>query len=544
MSASIAMFDLGWSTPDGQSVFSNLNLTFNEERVGIVGRNGVGKTSLLKLLSGEREPTAGRVAISGTISVLHQIVQVGAEETIADLFGIARDLDILRRAETGVATVNELAEADWTLEARLAATLARVGLDAVAETKLASLSGGQRTRAAMAGAVLTDPDFLLLDEPTNNLDRDGRAALLEMLASWRAGAIIVSHDRALLEAMDTIVEMTSLGVTCYGGNWSHYHERKAIELAAAHHGLKIAERQLDEIERKAQVGRERKQRRDATGSRKGARGDMPRILAGARKERAENSGGENARLAERQRTEALAAATLAREQIERVEPMTVSLAPTGLPVGKVVLKLDCVTAGYDPKLPVLHDVSLVLTGPERVAIIGPNGSGKTTLLTLIAGKIEPWSGTMSRVARFAMLDQTAAILDPARSIAENYDNLHPGIDAFACRSALAKFRFRADAALQRVGTLSGGEMLRAGLACVLGGSNPPELLILDEPTNHLDLDSIAAIEAALSAFDGALLVVSHDEAFLEAIGTSRRVALRTKGGASRNAPFPAVLGVS
>ncbi len=529
MSASITTFDLAWSTPDGHSVFSNLNLAFNDERVGIVGRNGVGKTSLLRLLSGEREPTAGKIVISGTVAALRQIVQVGPEETIADLFGIADDLDILRKAEAGVATVHELAEADWTLEARLASALARVGLEAVAETRLASLSGGQRTRAAMAGVVLTDPDYLLLDEPSNNLDRDGRDALLELLATWSAGAIIVSHDRELLETMDAIVEMTSLGATRYGGNWSLYRERKAIELAAAHHNLKVAGRQLGEIERKAQVAVERKQRRDATGRRKGARGDMPRILAGARKERSENSGGENARLAERQRTEASAAATFALEQIERLEPMTVSLAPTGLPDGKVVLRLDCITAGYDPTSPVFRDLSLTVTGPERVAIVGPNGSGKTTLLGLIAGKIEPWSGTMSCAARFALLDQTAAILDPALSIVENYHNLNPGIDAFACRSALAKFQFKADAALRRVGILSGGEMLRAVLACILGSPTPPQLLILDEPTNHLDLDSVAAIEAALSAFDGALLVVSHDEAFLEAIGISRRVDLRTKG---------------
>jgi ATPase subunit of ABC transporter with duplicated ATPase domains len=523
MSASIAAFDLGWSTPDGHPVFSHLDLTFGEERVGLVGRNGVGKTSLLKLLAGERTPTAGKIAIGGTVAVLRQIVQVNPGDTIANLFGIARDLDILRRAEAGVATMAELDEADWTLEARLTLALAQVGLEAVAETRLASLSGGQRTRAAMAGAVLADPDFLLLDEPSNNLDREGRAALRDLLASWRAGAIIVSHDRELLETMDAIVEMTSLGARRYGGNWSHYRACKASELAAAHHDLKVTERQRDEVDRKAQVAVERKARRDASGTRKGARGDMPRILVGARKEQAQNSGGDNARLAERQRLEASAAAASALEKIERLEPMTVALAPTGLPGGRIVLRLDGVTAGYDPASPVLHDLSFTLTGPERVAIVGPNGSGKTTLLAVIAGRIEPWSGTVSRVARLAMLDQTAAILDPALSIADNYRHLNPGVDSFACRSALAQFRFRADAALRRVGTLSGGEMLRAGLACTLGSSAPPQLLILDEPTNHLDLDAIAAIEAALSAYDGALLVVSHDETFLDAIGISRRI---------------------
>lgn len=523
--SSITTFDLGWSTPDGHPVFSHLNLIFSAERVGIVGRNGVGKTSLLKLLSGEYEPTAGKVIADGTVAMLRQSVQVGPEDTIADLFGIAGQLTILRRAEAGLATEAELAEADWTLETRLASALARVGLQVDGTTPLASLSGGQRTRAALAGAMLAEPDFLLLDEPTNNLDRDGRAALLDLIASWRGGAIVVSHDRELLERMDAIVEMTSIGAARYGGNWSHYRERKATELAAAQHDLKVAQRQLGEINRKVQMAVERKQRRDAAGSRKGARGDMPRILVGARKQRAEKSGGENARLAERLRGEASADAASANDRIERLETMAFSLAPTGLLDGTVVLDLDHVTAGYDPGAPVLHDISLAMTGPERVAIMGPNGSGKTTLLSAIAGRIAPWSGTIRRSARFAMLDQTATILDPALSIADNYQRLNPGSEDFACRSALAQFRFRADAALQRVGTLSGGETLRAGLACTLGSPVPPQLLILDEPTNHLDLDSIAAIEAALAAYDGALLIVSHDEAFLDAVGITRRIAL-------------------
>lgn len=533
MSASITTVDLGWSTPDGQPVFSSINLNFNQERTGIVGRNGVGKTSLLRLLSGELPPTAGRIAVHGTIAVLRQMVRVEPADTIADLFGVAADLAVLRRAEAGTATMDELAGADWTLEARMASALARVGLDASFDSSLAALSGGQRTRAAMARVLLADADFLLLDEPSNNLDREGRSALLELLVSWRAGAIIVSHDRELLETMDAIVEMTSLGATRYGGNWTHYRERKAIELAAVHHDLDVAERQMAEIERKSQIEIERKQRRDAAGSRKGARGDMPRILAGARRERSENSSGDNARLAERQRAQASAAATMAREQIETLEPMKVSLAPTGLHASKVVLALHAADAGYSPAAPVLRNISLTITGPERVAIAGRNGTGKTTLLRLIAGMLEPFAGSIFRPSSFAMLDQAAGILDPSLSIADNFHALNPGTDDFICRSALAKFQFRASAAEQLAGTLSGGQTLRAGLACVLGSPTPPQLLILDEPTNHLDLDSIAAVETGLTAFDGALLVVSHDEAFLDAIAISRRIDLGAAGSRSR-----------
>ena len=150
---------------------------------------------------------------------------------------------------------------------------------------------------------------------------------------------------------------------------------------------------------------------------------------------------------------------------------------------------------------------------------------QTTLLALITGRLRPWRGTVRVMADCAMLDQQVGLLDPACSIRDNFRRMNPQADENACRAALARFMFRADAALQVVSTLSGGQLLRAGLACVLGGSTPPALLILDEPTNHLDFDSIAAVEAGLRSYDGALVIVSHDEAFLRNIGASRRLKL-------------------
>jgi ATPase subunit of ABC transporter with duplicated ATPase domains len=187
--------------------------------------------------------------------------------------------------------------------------------------------------------------------------------------------------------------------------------------------------------------------------------------------------------------------------------------------------LDGITAGYDVDHPVIRDLSLSIVGPERVALVGPNGSGKTTLLRVIAREMMPFQGTVSVPVKFAILDQRVSILASDTSILDNFMRLNPDSNENTCRAALAGFLFRADAALQRVSTLSGGQILRAGLACVLGGSQPPPLLILDEPTNHLDLDSIQAIEAGLTAYDGALLLVSHDETFLTNVGVTRRLGL-------------------
>ncbi|MGZ2430280.1 ABC-F family ATP-binding cassette domain-containing protein [Rhizobium redzepovicii] len=524
MPASITLSKISWATPDGRPLFSDLDLSFGTDRSGLVGRNGVGKTTLLKLVSGDIRPQSGTLSVSGSLGILRQSVQVAPDETVADLFGATDALGLLHRAETGTATAEELSSADWTLEARMAAALDRTGLDAQPQTRLSALSGGQRTRAGLAALVFAEPDFLLLDEPTNNLDREGRAAVIALISGWRAGAIIVSHDRELLESMDAIVELTSLGATRYGGNWSHYRERKALELAAARHDLADAEKRIAEVAGKAQATVERQAHRDSAGRKMAAKGGIPRIMLGGMKERSETTGGDNARLAERRRAAAQEDAKAARARIEILQPLSVRLPPTGLAANKTVLKLEGVTVGYRPGDPVIGDLSFAVTGPERIAVTGSNGSGKTTLLALITGELAPWAGTVAVLTGFAMLDQKVNLLDPSTSIRDNFRRINPLSDENTCRAALARFMFRADAALQAVSTLSGGQLLRAGLACVLGAA-PPPLLILDEPTNHLDIDSISAVEAGLSAYDGALIVVSHDETFLESIGIERRLEL-------------------
>ncbi len=523
MTASITLSSLNFALPDGRVLFSDLNFSFNQERTGLTGANGAGKSTLLQLIVGELAPSAGRVCVAGRLGVLRQRFAPDTDETLADLFGARAAFAALRRADAGEADAWE--EADWTLEARLAEALGRAGLDAAPETRLAALSGGQRTRAALAALVFTEPDFLLLDEPTNNLDREGRDAVASLLAGWRGGALVVSHDRELLEGMDAVVELTRLGARRYGGGWSAFEARKALELDAAHRDLSAAERQLGETRGKVQAAAERKARKDGAGTRKAAKGGAPRILRGAMKRRAEASSGDLQNLSERLIAEAETAARAARERIEILETLNVTLPSSGLAAGKTVLALRDVAAGYNPGAPILRGLSFDMRGPERIALSGPNGSGKSTLLKVITGSLAPFAGEARMSVPFVMLDQDVSLLRPGETILGNFRRLNPQAAENACRSALARFRFRADAALQQVATLSGGERLRAGLACVLGGPAPPQLLILDEPTNHLDIASLEAVEAGLLAYDGALLVVSHDAAFLERVGVSRQIAL-------------------
>lgn len=523
----LTLQNLVCQTPDGRSLFQNLSLHLSRERTGLIGRNGTGKSTLLRIIAGEIPPTGGSLTSHGKVGFLHQIADE-THETVADLFGVTQPLAAQARILSGEASDDDLAEADWTLETRIDDALTRMGLpDLKPQTSLNALSGGQKTRAALAALIFQEPDLILLDEPTNNLDAQGRDVVLQLLRNWRGGALVVSHDRSLLREMDRIVELTSIGVSVYGGNWDFYEARKAEELAAARHDLCVAESMMKQAEKQAHLIKERQEKRDSAGKKARFSAGQSKLLLDAKANRAQATGGRNNLLAQKQAESGQQALSEAQSKIERLIPQNFTIGSVSLPVSKTVLSADNLTFAYPADRPVFQNLSLQISGPERIALSGSNGSGKTTLLHVLAGKLKPQQGDVHWHVSYAMLDQRVSLLDDMLSIADNFKRIHPQASDNDCRAALARFMFRADAALQKVAELSGGEKLRAGLACVLanvqGGSHAPELLILDEPTNHLDMIALQSVETALNAYQGALLITSHDEVFLRAIGITRRI---------------------
>ena len=210
MPSPVILTSVAYATPDGTRLFSDLDLTFGPKRTGLVGRNGTGKTTILRLVAGELQPLSGSISRPERIGILRQLVQTD-DGTIADQFSVRDDLARLARVEAGAGSETDVLEADWTLPSRMATALNAVRLDVEPDRPLSTLSGGQRTRVQLAALLFAEPDLILLDEPTNNLDADGRAAVAEMLRKWRGGALVVSHDRALLREVDAIVELTTLG---------------------------------------------------------------------------------------------------------------------------------------------------------------------------------------------------------------------------------------------------------------------------------------------------------------------------------------------
>lgn len=523
-SALVTLNAVAVRTPDGKTLFDNLSLSLGHQRTAVVGRNGVGKTSLFRLIAGEMTPVSGTITRHGRVGVLHQVYVPAVEETVAATLGVSQALGIITRILAGEASEDDLAEADWTLETRLEAAMGNVGLSGLSMNRLSrDLSGGELTRLRLARLMIEAPDLILLDEPTNHLDETAKALIYRMVETWAGGLVVISHDRDLLRRMERIIELSALGARTYGGNWDDYLARRDLERAAAQKGLDQAQRSLLHTQREAQAAQERQARRDKAGKTARAGSSDPKIMLDFQAERAEQTAGRGARLAERQREAAQARLVEAQSQVLRDEPLPMALPSPDLPQGRVVLELSGAGLRTPEGRVLVQPLDLKLTGPERLAITGPNGGGKTCLVRLMAGDVAASEGEVRRSVPSAYLDQSVSLLDPDLNLIDNWLAHNSGGTVHQAHAALARFGFRNQAALKLVRDLSGGERLRAGLSCVMTGQAPAALLLLDEPTNHLDLEAIEALEQVLADYRGALVVVSHDRDFLEAIGIEREI---------------------
>ena len=251
MSAFLTLDQLSLAKPDGTPLFENLTLSAGAERIGLVGRNGCGKSTLIAAIAGDVQPARGAIHTHGRFARLEQ--RFDETLTVAEALGVADALACLARITAGDGTEDDFETADWTLEARLGKALAETGLDAMAlDRHLATLSGGERTRVGLARLLLAEPDLILLDEPTNNLDADGRAAVMTLMQRWSGGLIVASHDRALLECVDRIVELTPVGCTVFGGGWRNFAEARDAARARAAQEAETAANKLKSTERKVQ----------------------------------------------------------------------------------------------------------------------------------------------------------------------------------------------------------------------------------------------------------------------------------------------------
>ncbi|MEQ5820686.1 ATP-binding cassette domain-containing protein [Halomonas sp. SCS19] len=472
------------------------------ERLALVGRNGTGKSTLLRLVAGENQADSGTIwrAPGLKIGVLEQDLPEASGETIFDVVaqGLPEAGDLLSEYHhlvqsedpdmNRMATLQTRLEAidGWSFHQRIDVVLTRLGLPEDAE--MSSLSGGWRRRVALARALVAEPDLLLLDEPTNHLDLDTIAWLEEQLAAFAGAVLFITHDRAFLSRLATgILELDRGKLGRYPGDYATYQAQKQ-------HELEVEARENAEFDKK--LAQEEAWIRQGIKARRTRNEGRVRALEQLRRERSQ------------------------RRERQGNASLTVD---TGERSGKRVVELSHVTQHFEDAT-VIRDLNIEIQRGDRIGLIGRNGAGKTTLLKILLGELEPSEGTvrLGTKLQVAYFDQLRAGLEPERTV---YDNVAQGSDRVTVggkdrhvMSYLQDFLFSPERARQPVKALSGGESNRLLLAKLF--TQPANVLVLDEPTNDLDVETLELLEELLLNFDGTLLLVSHDRAFMDNVVTS------------------------
>lgn len=541
---SLSHVDFSW--PDGTPVFSDLNANFSAGRTGLVGPNGTGKTVLLRLIAGQLKASAGDVTVASSLAYLPQKLTLDTAATISDVLGLTAKRQalaaVLNGQEADMAANFEVIGDDWDIEERAVAQLASFGLPADSvdflDRTIGTVSGGEAMIAALAGLEMANNAITLLDEPSNNLDSTARKGLYEAVERWRGTLLVVSHDVALLERVENIAELRQVRssqwegervkLRWHGGDWLSFQAELAAEKEQTARLIRDASARLAN-EKRQRIEAETKLARRAKQGRKAAAG-LPKILVNARKNSAENTASKVRGLMGDREAAAANALTEAKDAVIKDKRIHIDLPETAVPAGRVILEVTASVATrgrlFSGGAQLEPEDSLIVKGPQRVVLTGPNGVGKTTLLNALAesAKVpvgylrqrlgstsQPEHGAESQItddAGWQGLSENATVLDNIASAAS-------GIPIPQIRQELAKFELRGDAANQLVSELSGGERFRVALAKILLSRPAPQLLILDEPSNNLDLDSVEQLLSALSSYQGALLLTSHDAKFVE-----------------------------
>ncbi|TDC96473.1 ABC-F family ATP-binding cassette domain-containing protein [Actinomadura sp. 7K507] len=537
MSSAILCADLSFAWEDGTVVLDGLDAAFGAGRTGLIGANGSGKSTLLRIIAGELRPGSGTVGVDGEVGYLPQNLVLDGAATVSDLLGIGETRAALHAIERGEATEeNFTALGDgWDVEERARAELDRLGLGHVGlDRSIPTLSGGEAVMVGLAAQFLSRPGVLLLDEPTNNLDLDARHRLYDAVESWTGVLVVVSHDRELLDRVDQIADLRDGAIRSFGGTLSAYEELLAVEKEAAERTVRAAGTDLRRQKRELEEAHVKLARRKRYGNKMYENKREPKVVMGERKRQAQVSAGKHRIMHEERLAGARTRLTEAEEAVREDAGIRIELPATRVPAGRTVATVTGLSAP-EPEPGTLTE--LIVRGPERIALTGPNGSGKTTLLRALTGDRVP-DGVSVKIGVDGVryLPQRLDVLDEDLSVLDNVRTHAPSVPPSRIRAGLARFLFRGARAERPAGTLSGGERFRAVLASLLLAEPAPRLLMLDEPTNNLDMASAAQLSQALAAYEGALIVVSHDESFLRTLGLTRRLRMDRTAGLTETGP--------
>lgn len=519
----IRTHQLSFQLDTGEWLFNDLNLNFNEKVAGLVGRNGVGKSVLVSLLSRKLLPTKGSVFTQGNVGHYSQLPSdlVNSQLTIAEFLGVSKQLSALKAIQQGSSNQRDfdvIAE-DWTVEDRVNTDLLSLGIPTGPSAHCGCLSGGQLALLQLHRLFESDCEILLLDEPTNHLDTIGRDWLIKHMKQFEGVILVISHDRVLLNHVDAIYQLTSLGVDYFSGNYNAYLQQSRIADHALNKRIEGLKSEQKKLMRQAQINREKREQRESKGNQLRKSGSQPKILLDAMKNKAEQSQSAGLRNQRNQIDRNQSKLAVLETQQETVKSQTLYVQQAQELKKRTLLRVINCTLDYGSD----KEMTFTVSQTERLHLDGPNGSGKSTLLKAIHGKHSLYKGEIKRYARTVYLDQYFGLLAPTDSVIESLLKHGNGLEEGSARILLAGIGFRRDSVYRKVTHLSGGEKMKLSMLLVSHIADGP-LLLLDEPDNHLDIESKQRLATALNQYKGSFILVSHDAFFIEAVGVNKALS--------------------
>ena len=512
-------------------LFDNINITVNHhEKIALIGNNGVGKSTLLKIIAGELQPSNGELKFGSDPYYIPQIFGQYNHLTIGEALRVHHKLKAFKEILDGNVTEENLnvLNDDWTIEERCYNALEYWQLsDLDLEQKIATLSGGQKTKVFLAGILIHEPELVLLDEPSNHLDHSTRQLLYDFIASTSSSLLVVSHDRKLLNLLNTVLELTKRGITAYGGNYDFYAEQKQIENNALNQDLQSKEKALKKAKEKERETLERQQKLDARGKKKQEKSGVARIMMNTLRNNAENSSSKLKSVHVEKIDGISKELREIRSALPDIDQMKFGFDDSGLHKGKILFKANAINFSYTDQLLWKKDLNIEILSGERIVLKGSNGSGKTTLIKIILGKLNPKSGTVySPQNKSVYIDQDYSLINNELKVYDQAQQFNgSGLEEHEIKMRLNRFLFHKEYWDKPCNALSGGEKMRLMLCCLTINNESPDIIVLDEPTNNLDIQNVETLRAAINEYQGTLIVVSHDESFLEQINIQKSILL-------------------
>jgi ATPase subunit of ABC transporter with duplicated ATPase domains len=525
------LHNISYKHNNSDLLFDNISFTVNNhEKIALIGNNGVGKSTLLKIIAGELQPSNGDLRVSSAPYYIPQIFGQYNHFTIAEALRVHDKLNALKEILDGNVTEENLnvLNDDWTIEERCNNALKYWQLSDLDLTeKIENLSGGQKTKVFLAGILIHEPELVLLDEPSNHLDKATRELLYHFITSTNSSLIIVSHDRKLLNLLQTVYELSKRGITFYGGNYDFYVGQKCIENNALNQDLQSKEKALKKAKEKERETLERQQKLDARGKKKQEKSGVARIMMNTLRNNAENSSSKLKSVHVEKIGSISKELRDLRSALPDIDQMKFGFDDSALHKGKILFKATAINFGYKEQLVWKKDLNLEITSGERIALTGQNGSGKTTLIKIILGKLTPKSGTIYTAENKSVyIDQDYSLINNELKVYDQAQQFNvSGLEEHEIKMRLNRFLFDKEYWDKPCSALSGGEKMRLMLCCLTINNESPDIIILDEPTNNLDIQNVEILTAAINEYQGTLIVVSHDESFLEEINIEKKIKL-------------------